>query len=96
MSDQPDEHKFAVYTPLFAPIAVPMIIALLKELVGWWKRRKGKKPRTPRDTDVVAEDDRKITSGKGADETIMAKREEEEGVDAAETELRSRRARIVT
>jgi hypothetical protein len=32
-----------VYTPLFAPIAVPMIVGLLKEMLGWWRRRKGKK-----------------------------------------------------
>ncbi|WVR09020.1 hypothetical protein IAU60_006080 [Kwoniella sp. DSM 27419] len=35
----PDEHKFAVYTPLFAPIAVPLILGLLKELLAWKKRR---------------------------------------------------------
>ncbi|OWZ74350.1 hypothetical protein AYX14_00290 [Cryptococcus neoformans] len=34
----PDEHKFAVYTPLFAPIAVPLIIALLRELISRRKR----------------------------------------------------------
>ncbi|ORX39337.1 phosphatidylinositol-glycan biosynthesis class S protein [Kockovaella imperatae] len=39
----PDEHKFAVYTPLFAPIAVPMIVAILRELLAWRKRRKTQK-----------------------------------------------------
>lgn len=38
--DKPDEHKFAVYTPLFAPIAVPLIIALLRELIS--RRKKGR------------------------------------------------------
>ncbi|WVQ93157.1 hypothetical protein IAU59_000221 [Kwoniella sp. CBS 9459] len=38
----PDEHKFAVYTPLFAPIAVPLILGLLKELIAWKKRRSAK------------------------------------------------------
>ncbi|ORY28798.1 phosphatidylinositol-glycan biosynthesis class S protein [Naematelia encephala] len=38
----PDEHKFAVYTPLFAPISVPIIVGLLKELIAWRKRRKAK------------------------------------------------------
>jgi hypothetical protein len=41
-TQKPDEHKFAVYTPLFAPIAVPMVIGLLKELLGWWRRRKAR------------------------------------------------------
>ncbi|KIR35177.1 phosphatidylinositol glycan, class S [Cryptococcus deuterogattii MMRL2647] len=36
----PDEHKFAVYTPLFAPIAVPLIIGLLRELLS--RRKRGK------------------------------------------------------
>ncbi|WWC91140.1 uncharacterized protein L201_006081 [Kwoniella dendrophila CBS 6074] len=35
----PDEHKFAIYTPLFAPIAVPLLLGLLKEFIAW-KRRK--------------------------------------------------------
>ncbi|WVW79431.1 hypothetical protein I302_101400 [Kwoniella bestiolae CBS 10118] len=38
----PDEHKFAVYTPLFAPIAVPLLLGLIKEFVAWRKRRSGK------------------------------------------------------
>lgn len=37
---KPDEHKFAVYTPLFAPIAVPLIIGLLRELLS--RRKRGK------------------------------------------------------
>ncbi|OCF39417.1 phosphatidylinositol glycan, class S [Kwoniella heveanensis CBS 569] len=41
----PDEHKFAVYTPLFAPIAVPLILGLLKELIAWRKRRRSAKIR---------------------------------------------------
>ncbi|KAI8055911.1 phosphatidylinositol-glycan biosynthesis class S protein [Syncephalis plumigaleata] len=35
----PDEHKFAVYMPLFVPIAVPIVMALLRELRGIKKRR---------------------------------------------------------
>ncbi|GFZ47102.1 hypothetical protein JCM24511_04844 [Saitozyma sp. JCM 24511] len=37
----PNEHKFAVYTPLFAPVAVPMIVGLLKEAIAWKRRQKG-------------------------------------------------------
>jgi hypothetical protein len=37
---QPDEHKYAVYAPLFAPVSVPIVVALLKELKRWrWKRK---------------------------------------------------------
>lgn len=28
----PDEHKYAIYMPLFVPISVPLIMALLKQL----------------------------------------------------------------
>ena len=30
----PDEHKYAIYTPLFGPLALPLLMALLKELQG--------------------------------------------------------------
>jgi GPI-anchor transamidase subunit S len=30
----PDEHKYAIYTPLFGPLALPLLLALLKELQG--------------------------------------------------------------
>ena len=36
---KPDEHKFAVYTPLFAPIAVPLILPTIRELLAWYRRR---------------------------------------------------------
>ncbi|ODO04810.1 hypothetical protein I350_05420 [Cryptococcus amylolentus CBS 6273] len=39
----PDEHKFAVYTPLFAPIAVPLILGLIKEFVAWKKGKSQQK-----------------------------------------------------
>lgn len=39
----PDEHKYAVYTPLFAPVAVPVLIAGVKELKVWLKRRRAVK-----------------------------------------------------
>ncbi|GAA5856029.1 hypothetical protein JCM9279_003381 [Rhodotorula babjevae] len=39
----PDEHKYAVYTPLFGPVAVPLLVALLREVKEWraGRRRKG-------------------------------------------------------
>ena len=27
----PDEHKYAIYMPLFVPVSVPLLIALLRE-----------------------------------------------------------------
>jgi len=36
----PAEHKYAVYTPLFAPITVPLVVTLLKEVSAWRKARK--------------------------------------------------------
>lgn len=38
----PDEHKYAVYTPLFGPVSVPLLMALLREVKEW---RQGKKKR---------------------------------------------------
>lgn len=37
----PNEHIFAVYTPLFLPVAVPLFILTIKELVAWRRQRKG-------------------------------------------------------
>ncbi|EJU02454.1 hypothetical protein DACRYDRAFT_107371 [Dacryopinax primogenitus] len=36
----PTEHKYAVYTPLFAPVAVPLVVALVRDLRGWRARRR--------------------------------------------------------
>lgn len=32
----PDEHKYAIYMPLFVPVLVPMVVSLVKEV-----RRRG-------------------------------------------------------
>ncbi|KAJ3162193.1 hypothetical protein HDU88_007116 [Geranomyces variabilis] len=39
----PDEHKYAVYMPLFVPVSVPVIIAVVKEVKRWKDRRRAKK-----------------------------------------------------
>ncbi|BGP31866.1 GPI transamidase component [Rhodotorula toruloides] len=39
----PDEHKYAIYTPLFGPVAVPLLVGLLREFKEWKKARKEKK-----------------------------------------------------
>ncbi|GAA5910726.1 GPI-anchor transamidase GPI17 [Sporobolomyces salmoneus] len=38
----PQEHKYAVYTPLFGPVSVPLVVGLIRELKEWKKRRKEK------------------------------------------------------
>lgn len=38
----PDEHKYAIYMPLFVPISVPLVMSLVKEL----KAAKKKKQKT--------------------------------------------------
>lgn len=43
----PAEHKYAVYTPLFAPVAVPLLATALRE----WKKARARK-----DTDKQAEE----------------------------------------
>jgi phosphatidylinositol glycan class S len=43
---QPDEHKYAVYAPLFAPVSVPVVVALVKELKRWRRRRKARAAET--------------------------------------------------
>ncbi len=37
----PDEHKVAVYMPLLGPVAVPLVMSLVKEAQAWNKRRRG-------------------------------------------------------
>lgn len=36
----PAEHKYAVYTPLFASVAAPLVAAVLREVAAWRKQRK--------------------------------------------------------
>ncbi|CAO1631041.1 unnamed protein product [Parajaminaea phylloscopi] len=38
----PAEHNWAVYTPLFGPLAVPLILAGLKELRRWRRKRRAR------------------------------------------------------
>lgn len=39
----PDEHKYAVYAPLFGPASVPMLVALLREWKEWKEGRRRRK-----------------------------------------------------
>ncbi|KAG6831710.1 hypothetical protein H0H87_004367 [Tephrocybe sp. NHM501043] len=37
----PAEHKYAVYTPMFASAVIPLVVAALKEFASWRRQRKG-------------------------------------------------------
>ncbi|KAG7094926.1 hypothetical protein E1B28_005732 [Marasmius oreades] len=37
----PVEHKYAVYTPLFASAIIPLVVAAMREVVAWRKQRRG-------------------------------------------------------
>jgi hypothetical protein len=51
---QPDEHKYAVYAPLFAPVSVPIVVALLKELKRWRRKRKARAALKTTPREVIA------------------------------------------
>jgi len=55
----PVEHKYAVYTPLFAPVSVPLLVATIKEIRAWrQERRKKSGGDTKRDSgEEVSKDD---------------------------------------
>lgn len=36
----PAEHKYAVYTPLFASAITPLFVAALREIIAWRQERK--------------------------------------------------------
>jgi phosphatidylinositol glycan class S len=36
----PQEHKYAVYTPLFGPVSVPLVMGLVREFKEWRDRRR--------------------------------------------------------
>jgi phosphatidylinositol glycan class S len=55
----PDEHKYAIYTPLFGPLALPLLMALLRELQrmfkGWKASRLKKEEKEEKDAMIVSE-----------------------------------------
>lgn len=40
----PAEHKYAVYTPLFASIAAPLFASVIREVAAWRKARRAARP----------------------------------------------------
>ena len=55
----PDEHKYAIYTPLFGPLVLPLLMALLRELQGmfkgWKAGRLKKEEKEEKDAVIVSE-----------------------------------------
>jgi len=51
----PDEHKYAVYTPLFGPVAVPLLVALLREVKEWRAGRRRRKGGEEKEEEEAAE-----------------------------------------
>lgn len=39
----PDEHKYAIYMPLFVPVSVPLIMAVIKQLKEYKKEKREQK-----------------------------------------------------
>ncbi|GJJ67840.1 GPI-anchor transamidase subunit S [Entomortierella parvispora] len=63
----PDEHKYAIYMPLFVPISVPLLLSLLKELKKWAAAKK----------EAKAKASAKKTAGQDADAEHVHDRKEE-------------------
>jgi hypothetical protein len=71
----PDEHKYAIYTPLFGPLALPLVMALLRELqllVKGWKAKRIK----PKE-DIKPNEE---TDGKESDVVVVRETEGESKV----------------
>ncbi len=99
-----------MYTPLFAPIAVPTVVGLLKELIGWWRRRKGKaaaektageevKKETAEAKEGQEEEEGEAEVGERSDGKPMTEGAsqdlEEEKESTAEAEVRVLRSRLI-
>nr|ODN90521.1 phosphatidylinositol glycan, class S [Cryptococcus depauperatus CBS 7841] len=92
----PNEHKVAVYTPLFAPISIPLIIGLLRELIARKKRRQAKKKESEiagREfpTEADTEREKGIISPKEIE--VQSTEAPELSLDSIQT-LRSRKVRL--
>ncbi|KAG0043856.1 GPI transamidase component [Gryganskiella cystojenkinii] len=53
----PDEHKYAIYMPLFVPISVPLLMSLLKEIKKWKLAQKEAKEAKKIKTQAKADDE---------------------------------------
>ncbi|KAL7415476.1 phosphatidylinositol-glycan biosynthesis class S protein [Mrakia frigida] len=59
----PDEHKYAVYTPLFAPVGVPLIVALVKAVKKRRKDRADALKKEKEGTKTVVQEEEKKEDG---------------------------------
>jgi phosphatidylinositol glycan class S len=65
----PDEHKYAIYTPLFGPLALPLLMALLREFQGMfkgWKASRLKKEEKEEKIVVI------VSEGKEGESKVIA------------------------
>jgi Phosphatidylinositol-glycan biosynthesis class S protein len=67
----PDEHKYAIYTPLFGPLALPLLMALLKELQGIVKGWKASRIKQKNEKDALI-----VKEGSEGESTIVAETKE--------------------
>ncbi|OBZ67582.1 GPI transamidase component PIG-S [Grifola frondosa] len=56
----PAEHKYAVYTPLFASIAAPLVAAVVREVLAWRRSRKQRRAEKIADARPVEPERRKV------------------------------------
>jgi len=63
----PAEHKYAVYTPLFATAMIPMLAAALRELAAWRKERKARAAAA-----VIPEGDKNVNEPNSSDTAVSA------------------------
>ena len=69
----PDEHKYAIYTPLFGPLALPLLMALLRELHGMFK---GWKASRLKREEVAEKDALTVTEAKDGENKVIAETRE--------------------
>jgi hypothetical protein len=74
----PDEHKYAIYTPLFGPLALPLLMALLRELQGMFKGWKNRRLKTDvqQTTDALI-----VKEGEEGESSVMKEVTEAVGAD---------------
>jgi hypothetical protein len=70
----PDEHKYAIYTPLFGPLALPLLMALLKELqliVKGWKAKRIKPATAGKETGTEGKSEIVVKEGEAGDSKVV-------------------------
>jgi phosphatidylinositol glycan class S len=68
----PDEHKYAIYTPLFGPLALPLLMALLRELQGMFKGWKASRLKKEEKEEKEEMDAMIVSEGKEGESKVIA------------------------